>query len=132
MVLVPSGTTLWFTDPADQVNVTIPPVVTAASRGEKELLATVTVVVEPAASAGNVIGDPLTPLALAGMVIVPGEPPSVTVVDATPEASVGPEVGSTLPPPLTTVQVTVVPATGCPPSVIFTRSKLASTAPTWS
>src|ERR1043165_1684787 len=134
MVLLPSGVMLWFTDPVAQAKVTIPPVVTAPTRGEKLLLPTVTVVVAPATSAVNETGDPLTPLALARIVISPAEEPRVTVVVAIPEASVATDVGLTLPPPVTTCQVTVVPTTGSPPSVIFTRRGEVSTSkgrPAW-
>src|ERR1041384_6265892 len=129
MLFPPSGSTLCCRALAGQAKVTVPPAAAAAGPGSKTSLVTSTVVLEPAARAVNWIGDPLTPLALARIVIVPAVEPSVTVVDAIPDASVAPEAGFTLPPPLTTVQVIVVPATGCPPVVTSTGRAEAGCAP---
>src|ERR1051326_7667405 len=110
MLFPPSGSTLCCRALAGQSKVTVPPAATAAVTGSKTSLVTSTVVLEPAGRAGNWIGDPRTPLQLARIGLVPGVEPSVTVVEAIRDASVAPEAGFTLQPPLPPVQVIVVPA----------------------
>src|SRR5437867_341739 len=120
---------LCWREAAGQTNETIPPAVTAAVSGSKTLLVTWTLTAGLATKALKGSGPPAAPAALARSFISPAAEPRVTVAVAMPEASELPVAGLTEPPPLTTCQVTAVPATGLPPSVTITRRGPGSTAP---
>ena len=84
------------------------------------------------AVAVKVTGLPVSPVALAVSVLVPGVVPSVhDVTAAMPLPFVAPLVGLTVPPPDVTVNVTVTSATGLPaPSRTSTDGGVATAVPT--
>src|SRR5207249_10143611 len=83
------------------------------------------------AVAVKVTGLPVSPLALAVRVLVPGVVPSVhDVTAAMPLPFVAPLVGLTVPPPDVAVNVTVTSATGLPaPSRTITDGGVATAVP---
>jgi hypothetical protein len=71
-----------------------------------------------------------TPDTIAWAELAPGVGPRVQVVEAWPLASVGPVLGSSVPPPPVTTQVTAAPTTGLPPaSTTETTSGWGSASP---
>src|SRR5216683_7630426 len=109
-----SHVTLWVTDPAAQVQVTLPPTAMVTLAGLKLLPPdpTVTLAVSGAVTAValNTTGEPVSPFTFAVSVWVPALGPRVRVTEATPLLPVTGDIDDTEPPPLPTTHVTVTPA----------------------
>ncbi len=143
---LPVDCTLCESDIAAQVHVTVPPTATVSTAGFDEPLrplvntipaptVTAAVIGTVTAVAWNVTGEPVSPVLVAVMVLLPAVPPSVTVAWAVPVASVGPLAGVTIAEPEVTNHLTVTPDTPLPNwSLTFTWSgfaRLELTAPVW-
>ena len=143
---LPVDCTLWESELAAQVHVTVPPTRTVSVAGAVEPLRTLvntipgpTVTAALAGSvtavAWNVTGEPVSPVLVAVMVLEPAVPPSVTVAWVVPVASVVPLAGVTIAEPEVTNQLTATPDTPLPNwSPTFTWSgfaRLELTTPVW-